>query len=196
MPPVSLVLATDADQYIAGLTSVRGEGSDGSRWLEWVEQFVEATGRACVDARRFVQSVQELEFGWRDQLGPVRANSAASALLAELPRLPVFTINTAAETLQRSWDAVNQAVTRLEAAGVVRQVTIGRRNRAYEVVGLFEAMTAYERILASPAADTTIAPPIRPVPAGPAPPPRARPGTDQSPDRSIGGINIRAGPDT
>ncbi|MCW2601502.1 MAG: filamentation induced by cAMP protein Fic [Frankiales bacterium] len=108
-------------------------------------------------------SVQELELEWRERLGLIRGGSAASALLAELPRLPVFTINTASETLQRSWDAVNQAVTRLEQAGVVRQVTIGRRNRAYEVVGLFEAMTAYERILASLAADTSIAPPSRPT---------------------------------
>ncbi len=167
VPPVSLVLASDADRYVAGLTSVRGEAIEGNRWLNWIEQFVEATGRACVDARRFVESVQELELGWRSRLGPVRAGSAASGLLAELPRLPVFTINTASETLQRSWDAVNQAVTRLEQAGVVRQVTIGRRNRAYEVIGLFEAMTAYERILASPAADTSIAPPARPVPSRP-----------------------------
>lgn len=167
VPPVSLVLASDADRYVAGLTSVRDEAIEGNRWLNWIEQFVEATGRACVDARRFVESVQELELGWRSRLGPVRAGSAASGLLAELPRLPVFTINTASETLQRSWDAVNQAVTRLEQAGVVRQVTIGRRNRAYEVIGLFEAMTAYERILASPAPDTSIAPPARPVPSRP-----------------------------
>jgi hypothetical protein len=55
----------------------------------------------------------------------------------------------------------------LEQADVVRQVTIGRRNRAYEVVGLFEAMTAYERILASPAGDTLIAKPARAVPVRP-----------------------------
>lgn len=167
VPPVSLVLASDADRYVAGLTSVRGGAIEGNRWLNWIEQFVEATGRACVDARRFVESVQELELGWRSRRGPVRAGSAASGLLAELPRLPVFTINTASETLQRSWDAVNQAVTRLEQAGVVRQVTIGRRNRAYEVIGLFEAMTAYERILAAPAADTSIAPSARRVPSRP-----------------------------
>ena len=142
IPPVSLVLATDAGRYVEGLTSVRGDASDSSCWLDWIEQFVAATGRACVDARRFMQSVQDLELAWRERLEPVRADSAASALLSELPRLPVFTINTAAQALDRSWDAVNQAVTRLEAAGVVRQVTIGRRNRAYEVVGLFEAMTA------------------------------------------------------
>lgn len=163
VPPVSLVLANDADRYVAGLTSVRGSASDGGRWLNWIEQFVEATGRACVDARRFVQTIEELELEWRARLGPIRRGSAASALLSELPRLPVFTINTASEALQRSWDAVNQAVTRLEHAGVVRQVTIGRRNRAYEVVGLFKAMTAYERILASPAADTSIGPPGRPM---------------------------------
>jgi Fic family protein len=165
VPPVSLVLATDAERYVAGLTSVRGDGGDACRWLDWIDQFVEATGRACADARQFVQSVKDLELEWRGRLGPVRAGSAASALLSELPRLPVFTINTASDALQRSWDAVNQAVTRLEQAGVVRQVTIGRRNRAYEVVGLFEAMTAYERILASPAADTNMVAPVRPVPA-------------------------------
>lgn len=164
-PPVSLVLATDADQYVQGLTSVRGEGSDGSRWLEWIEQFVAATARACVDARRFVFSVQDLEQQWRERLGTLRAGSAAAALLVELPRLPVFTVNTAGKALGRSWDAVNQAVARLERAGVVRQVTLGRRNRAYEVVGLFEAMTAYERILASPAGDTRVAKPARAVPA-------------------------------
>jgi len=135
--------------------------------LEWIEQFTDATGRACVDARQFVRSVEDVELQWRHRLGPLRAGSAASALLAELPGLPVFTINTASEALQPSWDAVNQAVLRLEQAGVVRQVTIGRRNRAYEVVGLFEAMTAYERILASPAADprhSSGTDPARPVP--------------------------------
>ena len=164
VPPISLVLATNAERYVAGLTSVRGDEPDPHGWWEWIEQFTDATGRACVDARQFVRSVEELELQWRDRIGPLRADSAAAALLAQLPRLPVFTINTASEMLQRSWDAVNQAVLRLEQAGVVRQVTIGRRNRAYEVVGLFEAMIAYERILASPAADTAVAAPVRPVP--------------------------------
>ena len=85
----------------------------------------------------------------------------------------------------RSWDAVNQAVLRLEQAGVVRQVTIGRRNQACEVVGLFEAMTAYERILASPAADTAVAAPVRPVPERPPRPTSGRnksgPGADGTP---------------
>lgn len=109
----------------------------------------------------------ELEAGWASRLGPVRANSAAEALLLAVAQLPVFTVNTAAQVLDRSWDGINQAVARLERGGVVRKVSLGRRNRAYEVVGLFEALTAYERILASPAADTSLAPPVRPVPARP-----------------------------
>lgn len=169
VPPVSLVLATDADAYVRGLTSVRGDGVDGARWLDWIEHFVAATARACLDARRFVTSIAELEQQWRVGLGPVRAGSAAAALLVELPRLPVFTINTASRAMGRSWDAVNQAVARLEEAGVVRQVTLGRRNRAYEAVGVFEAMTSYERILASPTGDTAVAGPVRAVPARPYP---------------------------
>lgn len=142
-----------AERYVAGLTSVRGHGPDPHRWLEWIEQFTGATGRACVDARQFVRSVEDVELQWRHRLD--RSGPAAP----------------------RSWDAVNQAVLRLEQAGVVRQVTIGRRNRAYEIVGLFEAMTAYERILASPAADTAVAAPVRPVPVRP---PRLTSGRNKS----------------
>jgi hypothetical protein len=65
--------------------------------------------------------------------------------------------------------ATSDAVDRLQAAGVVRQVTLGRRNRAFEAVGLFEAFTGFERVLASPDANAAISPPLRPVPRRPLP---------------------------
>src|SRR5215210_3517763 len=53
----------------------------------------------------------------------------------------------------------------LRQAGVVRQVTLGRRNRAFEAVGPVESFTGFERTLASPEANTRVSPPTRHVPA-------------------------------
>jgi hypothetical protein len=69
--------------------------------------------------------------------------------------------------LGRSTVAVSQAVTAMVDAGVVRQIKMGRRNRAFEAVGLFEAFTGFERMLASPYAETEMSPPVRSVPGRP-----------------------------
>jgi hypothetical protein len=79
----------------------------------------------------------------------------------------VFSVTTAATHIGRTFQATSDGVARLVEAGVVRQVTVGRRNRSFEAVGLVEAFTGVERALASPEADTAIAPPARPVPARP-----------------------------
>ena len=50
---------------------------------------------------------------------------------------------------------------RLETVGVVRQISVGRRNRAYEARAIIDAFTALERQLASPAGNTRSTPPRR-----------------------------------
>jgi hypothetical protein len=57
------------------------------------------------------------------------------------------------------------AVNLLHNSGVLRQGTVGRRNRVFEVSDLLDAITALERKLASPSADTAVAEPTRTVPA-------------------------------
>jgi len=58
-------------------------------------------------------------------------------------------------------------MTRLESAGVVRQVSVGRRNRPFKAPAIIDTFTALERRLASPTGDTRAAPPRRPAPAHP-----------------------------
>ena len=70
----------------------------------------------------------------------------------------------AATLIDRSFQATSQAVDRLLGAGVLAQVNVGRRNRAFEAPELIEAFTALERQLASPAGDTRISKPARYVP--------------------------------
>jgi Fic family protein len=164
VPPVSLVLATQADAYVRALAGTHADGPTTQGQLAWVAQFVAATGRACRDASDFAAELAALEQSWRESLGKVRAKSATDLLVTALPSLPVFSVTTAAAHIGRTFQATSDAVNRLVDAGVVRQVSLGRRNRAFEVVDLFDAFTGFERLLASPEADTQMAPPERAVP--------------------------------
>lgn len=167
VPPVSLVLATRANEYVEALDATRRETDPGQALLEWTDLFLAAMGRACRDADHFADELVALEKRARAAAAPIRRGSAADLLIDALPALPVFTAKTAAEHLGRSRVAVNEAIGRLEDAGVIRKITLGRRNRAFEAVGLFEAFTGFERVLASPDADTYTSPPVRDVPARP-----------------------------
>ena len=167
VPPISLVLATQTRRYIDALMATRSVSKGQAGALQWIELFVEASARACKDSVAFSHDLANLEKINRDKVGRVRANSTADLLVASLPALPVFTVKTASEYISRSDVAVGAAVTLLLEAGVIRQIKVGRRNRAFEAVGLFEAFTGLERMLASPDSDTVTTPPARPVPARP-----------------------------
>jgi Fic family protein len=172
LPPISLVLATWSEAYVAGLTATRYRGAADSDPAHaginhWIATFAAACRRAVADATDFERRVTRIEQRWREALGGVRANSTVDRLLGALPGAPILSVAGAAELVGRSYQATNQAMARLAAAGVVSQVSVGRRNRAYEAQAILEAFTALERQLASPAGDTRMAPPERVVPARP-----------------------------
>ena len=169
LPPVSLVLATLARDYVGGLMATRYVGSESSDAAvsganRWIATFASACTRAVQDADDFESRVTELEKDWRRRLGAVRANSATDLLLRRLPGAPVLTADSAATLTGRTFKPANEAIQRLVQAGVLRQVTVGRRNRAYEAPEIIDAFTDLERQLASPAADTRTSEPTRRVP--------------------------------
>lgn len=174
-PPVSLVLATRATDYVGGLTGYRYVGPpDGEAAQaglnEWVGIFAAACVRAAADALAFQLRCQQIEASWRERVGTVRRGSSVDILLRLLPGTPILTVKTAMGLLDRSKPQVNDAVARLEAAGVLKQVTVGRRNRAFEARDVIDAFTDLERQLGSPLGDTAASPPSRPVPAPARPP--------------------------
>src|SRR5665213_2429216 len=81
LPPVSLVLATLAHDYVSGLTASRyvgprgsPEASDGAN--AWIATFAGACARSVADATAFEARAATLQVGWRERVGRVRANSA------------------------------------------------------------------------------------------------------------------------
>jgi Fic family protein len=164
VPPVSLVLATRARAYIAALVGVRE--TDGSRQglLDWVDLFVDATGRACGDTQDFAATLAVWDSQMRARAGRLRAGSAAASIVDALPALPVFTAGTMAQYLSRPPQKINEAIARLVQADVIRQVNVGkRRNRAFEAIDLFDRFTDFERGLAIDEEHGNR--PARPVPA-------------------------------
>jgi Fic family protein len=172
LAPVSLVLATWATDYVAGLTATRYSGPQTSATAQdglnrWIGLFGTATRRAVSDAEQYEARVTELQAEWRTRLEGVRANSAADLLINALPGAPIVTVQSAATLVGRSEQAANQAVARLATAGILRQINVGRRNRAFEATEMIDALTDLERRLASPEADTNFSPPSRTVPQRP-----------------------------
>jgi Fic family protein len=169
LPPVSLILATWAQDYIDGLTASRYRGPVTSKEASeginlWIGRFATACKRAVDDATSFEHEARTIEASWRDRLGRVRARSAADLLLGVLVGAPVVTVNSASEMVGRSFIQTNEAIQRLVDAGVLMQVTVGRRNRAFEAPEIVAAFTALERQLASPEGDTRTSQPVRTVP--------------------------------
>ena len=81
LPPVSLVLATWATDYVAALEGTRYRGQSASSAAHeglnrWVGLFATACRRAVDDADEFDARTRGLEAAWRERLGAVRANSA------------------------------------------------------------------------------------------------------------------------
>jgi Fic family protein len=172
LPPISLVLATWANDYVAGLGATRYRGSASSTAAHdgtnlWVARFAAACSRAVADANSFEERARLLRDEWRARLGRVRANSATDLLLRALPGTPVITVSSAAAHLGRTFQPVNEAIARMTDADILKQVNVRRRNRAFEAPDAIAAFTALERQLASPAGNTRTSAPSRRVPLRP-----------------------------
>jgi Fic family protein len=169
LPPVSLVLATWAGDYIDGLTATRYQGpatGEAARTglNQWIGTFAGACVRAAEDAASFENRVEQIETRWRAQVGQIRSGSATDLLLRSLPGAPILSASAAAELTGRSFPQANEAIGRLVSAGVLTQISVGKRNRAFEARDIINAFTDLERQLASPEGDTHSSEPSRPVP--------------------------------
>ena len=155
LPPISLVLANVSLDYVNGLTASRYVGAPDSAAAHaginrWIAFFASVCRRAAEYASDFDDQVRALQSSWRERVGTTRRDSAASLIIGALPAAPVLTVSTGAELIGRSFQATSQGIDRLVDAGVLSQINVGRRNRAFEAPELIEAFNSLESQLASP----------------------------------------------
>ena len=146
--PVSSALSRDQRGYYDALNATRvvcgaADTATRSRGLHhWLRTF----SNACVEAERqaatVARTVEGLARRWQT-VAVFRSDSAAAAVLAALPSMPVLDANTAAQHLGVTPRAARDALAALTDVGIVNS-TGGRRNRRYtvpEMVALLRGMT-------------------------------------------------------
>ena len=142
VPPISVVLSTARDRYIAGLTNFRAD-----RVAEWIEHFASAATRAARLASVYLRAVTQLCEEWRSKLSAAsapRAGAAAWAVIDILPAHPMITAPVAAAATGRSKAPIYQALKELEGAGVLLPLSSSKRNQAWEAAGLLDLLAGLE----------------------------------------------------
>jgi Fic family protein len=142
VPPISVVLARDKEQYIKGLTLFREDHIP-----EWLEIFAVAANQAAGLAERYTGRVSALQEEWRAKLrshSNPRADAAAWAIINVLPAHPVSTVPVAVAATRRTKPAVTNAIDQLEGAGILQRLGESTRNRAWEAVGLLDLVIGLE----------------------------------------------------
>lgn len=172
LPPVSLVLATRANDYVTALQATRYDGAPNSTEAiksnsDWIALFASACVQAVRDVESFEARVEQLHHEWKRRLGTVRSDAAAVKLIDHLPAMPILTADTAAKGLDIAFSTATAAIDALIKAGILTQTTAGKRNRAFEARELVDAFTSLERQLASPDGNTRISQPARAIPYRP-----------------------------
>jgi len=145
VPPVSVVLATNAKAYVRGLTEFR-QGDVAA----WCGSFAYSCRSAATESQRLAARIAELQAEWRRRAGPPRRGAAAGRIIELLVSQPILSVATAHDAIGGSAEAVRLALNALEQKRVVRKITAGRYARAWAADELFDTLNEFEHDLATP----------------------------------------------
>jgi Fic family protein len=144
VPPVSVVLAARANQYITGLVGYR-EG----RISEWCASFGGACEQASQVSTALAGAIAKLQVDWYERAGRPRRDAAAARIIAALPAQPIASAATIRAAIGASHQRALDGLKALAVAGVVRQITEGGYDRHYAADELFTLIEAYEHRIAT-----------------------------------------------
>ncbi|MDR0959237.1 MAG: Fic family protein [Propionibacteriaceae bacterium] len=124
----SYALKANRVEYYDRMTDVRRRGD----FEQWVAFFLRTLAEAAEDASATIEklvALHERSLARVDAVG--RSSSTVVNVFHHLEAHPIVTIAKVAEDLGLSFSAANSAITRLRTAGIVEQVSEGRRNRVF-----------------------------------------------------------------
>lgn len=165
MLPVSMILGTWPNRYVAGLTAFRESNIDA-----WLDFFFTATEEAIKQCARISEDIAELTAEWQRRFvehhtnsGAKRAprsDSAGARILTQLAEYPVLTANSAARIFDLSDTAARRALESLADAGILRRKSVHKSGTTgYLADEILDLITFAERRLASTQFDTRVSPP-------------------------------------
>ena len=143
VPPISVVLATNARRYIAGLTDFREERID-----DWIGGFADAVAHAARSADVLQSQIDGLLVELVARAGSPRSDSVARKIILGLPQRPILSAEVAATCYAVTPTATRVALNRLEQEGVLVPASVGRRrDREWISDELFQLLDSFEHDL-------------------------------------------------
>ena len=104
---------------------------------------------AGLRAAELGRSLAELRDEWLQRAASPRQGSTSRRLIDGLAGHPLLSVTSTAELLRVSEEAARIALNQLASANVVRQVTVGRRNRAWAADEVFDLLDEFDFQMAS-----------------------------------------------
>jgi len=136
-------LEKNRNEYYERLQKVRESGD----WNGWIEFFLHAVSTQANDALECAHRILKLKQTYRDRLQKKWSSAAVLTLLDSLFLNPYVTVGDAAQRMQVSYNAAQNALRRLERLKIVREITGQKRNRmfcAQELLRVIENMDIKE----------------------------------------------------
>jgi Fic family protein len=146
VPPISVVLATNAKRYVAGLVDFREARVD-----DWIGAFSDAATTASEAAKQLWTDIDALLEELVERAGSPRSDSVARKIIRGLPGQPVVSAETAAARYGVTPTAARAALNRLQEAEVLLPARVGRRrDREWISDELFQVLDRFEFGLGEP----------------------------------------------
>ncbi|MHB8564804.1 MAG: Fic family protein [Acidiferrobacteraceae bacterium] len=125
---LSAYLKAHQQEYYDRLQQVRTEG----HYEAWVKFFLEGIVLVSRQVAQTTKAIQQLERRDIDRVLESRAGHAGILLLRHLMKQPVVRVNDIEKALKISHSKANNLAADMEALGVLKQITVGRRNRKFK----------------------------------------------------------------
>jgi Fic family protein len=135
--PVSAGLLSNTSRYFDALGAYR---TGDVRPI--VRSIAEASFAAVGNGRRLVSDLEEVRRRWEQSIN-ARSDSAVHRLVDVLLRQPIIDSATAATALGVTTVNAQVAIDRLVVAGVLEQISAGKRNRIWEARDVVESLDAF-----------------------------------------------------
>lgn len=124
---LSAYFERNRDTYVDLLLRVSQTGD----WIQWIDFFLDAVAESATESTTQATALLELRQQYHRQFQADRSSAKIIRLIDELFQSPSITIAKAATILQLTPQGAANNIHKLETAGVLREITGGKRNQVF-----------------------------------------------------------------
>jgi Fic family protein len=134
---LSNFIEINRQEYYDRLLAVSQKGE----WEAWLLFFLDGVHSQAEDASRRISRLKVMRSAYREKLSSDRSREALGILVDYLIGSPITSITQAQETLNiGSYNMIQRNIEKLEALGIVREVTGNKRNRIYHAEEILKVL--------------------------------------------------------